>query len=287
MKDILTTILLLNFIFPLIIEGQKNNQYKVKDVDAICVAVNCGLQSTACALDVNCAKVLACMTGCFGQDDEAACQFICQWELGQANEKYLNLLKCMAEHGCLSMQPDGICLGDSSDTTNEITTMDSIQGDWWILKGQNCGQDEIWNGGYDAYPCQKATYVQLTDGSWIRNTTFCFGHGDTCTSEQIIVSPPAVIESPGVIYTTYYDLPLYMNMEERYYIVERIENDWMFYFWCSENLAAADAGVVVLGRSRALNDMPEAVENRFRELAAQYGLDYDAMCVKDNTNCQW
>ena len=53
------------------------------------------------------------MTGCFGQDDEAACQFICQWELGQANEKYLNLLKCMAEHGCLSMQPDGICLGDS------------------------------------------------------------------------------------------------------------------------------------------------------------------------------
>ena len=59
MKAILTTILLLNFIFPLIIEGQKNNtnQYKVKDVDAICVAVNCGLQSTACALDVNCAKV--------------------------------------------------------------------------------------------------------------------------------------------------------------------------------------------------------------------------------------
>ena len=57
MKAILTTILL-NF-FPLIIEGQKNNtnQYKVKDVDAICVAVNCGLQSTACALDVNCAKV--------------------------------------------------------------------------------------------------------------------------------------------------------------------------------------------------------------------------------------
>ena len=38
---------------------------------------------------------------------------------------------------------------------------------------------------------------------------------------------------------------------------------------------------------RTLNDMPEAVENRFRELAAQYGLDYDAMCVKDNTNCQW
>ena len=58
-------------------------------------------------------QVLTCMSGCFGQDDEAACQFICQWELGQANQKYLNLLKCMGEHHCLSMQPDGICFKDS------------------------------------------------------------------------------------------------------------------------------------------------------------------------------
>ena len=84
--------------------------------------VGSGIQKFSCilictqfiALKIfNLLKVLACLTGCFGQDDEAACQFICQWELGQANEKYLNLLKCMAEHGCLSMQPDGICLGDS------------------------------------------------------------------------------------------------------------------------------------------------------------------------------
>ena len=36
----------------------------------------------------------------------------------------------------------------------------------------------------------------------------------------------------------------------RWFIVERIEEDWMFYVWCSENLAAADAGAVVLGRAR-------------------------------------
>ena len=44
-----------------------------------------------------------------------------------------------------------------SDTADDITTMEQIQGDWWILKGQNCGQDEVWNGGYDAYPCQKVS----------------------------------------------------------------------------------------------------------------------------------
>ena len=41
-----------------------------------------------------------------------------------------------------------------------------------------------------------------------------------------------------------------MKMEERWFIVERVEEDWMFYYWCSENQAAADAGVVVLGRQR-------------------------------------
>ena len=54
-----------------------------------------------------------------------------------------------------------ITLINYSDTTSEITSLDQIQGDWWILKGQNCGQDELWNGGYDAYPCQLESYVQV------------------------------------------------------------------------------------------------------------------------------
>ena len=36
---------------------------------------------------------------------------------------------------------------DLVDTTTKITTMDQIQGNWWILKGQNCGEDKAWNGG--------------------------------------------------------------------------------------------------------------------------------------------
>jgi hypothetical protein len=78
-----------------------------------------------------------------------------------------------------------------------------------------------------------------------------------------------------------------MDMEERWFIVERVEEDWMFYVWCSENLAAADAGAVVLGRARSIEDMPKSVEDRMRELTAQFNLDYDSMCVNDNTNCAW
>jgi len=256
------------------------------DVDGLCVTLHCGIQSGACFLDGDCAKVLTCMTGCFGQEDEAACQFICQWENGRENQKYLDLLSCMGQNGCLSMQPDGICLGTADDTTSEITDLESIQGDWWILKGQNCGQDELWNGGYDAYPCQLESFVIGNDGDWVRNTTYCFGQDNQCNSQTINIQPKAFMESPGVVKTTY-ENPLYMEMEERWFIVERIEEDWMFYFWCSENLAAADAGAVVLGRARSIAEMPESVEARFRELATQFGLDYDSMCINDNSQCKW
>ena len=64
------------------------------------------------------------MTGCFGQPDEAACQFICQWELGQTNEKYLKLLTCMGENGCLTMQPDGVCLSSARYSSNIVNLVD-------------------------------------------------------------------------------------------------------------------------------------------------------------------
>ena len=38
---------------------------------------------------------------------------------------------------------------------------------------------------------------------------------------------------------------------------------------------------------RSLKDMPKSVEDRMRELTAQFGLDYDSLCVNDNTNCAW
>ena len=92
--------------------------------------------------------------------------------------------------------------------------MDQIEGDWWILKGQNCGQDEIWNGGYDSYPCQLESFVPVGNGNWVRNTTYCFGENNECTSQTIQIAPEATLESPGVVKTTY-DNPLYLQMEER------------------------------------------------------------------------
>ena len=100
---------------------------RFKDVDPICVALHCGISSATCVADPACSKVLGCLTGCAGQPDEAACQFVCQWQYGKNNQHYLDLLKCMADNHCLTMQPDGICYGDSVDTDATVTTLDQVR----------------------------------------------------------------------------------------------------------------------------------------------------------------
>ena len=54
MNTFTISVQILLLFFPFLIEGQS---YRTKDVDALCVTVNCGLQSTACFLDGECAKV--------------------------------------------------------------------------------------------------------------------------------------------------------------------------------------------------------------------------------------
>ena len=42
----------------------------------------------------------------------------------------------------------------------ELTDLpNQVAGDWWVVKGQNCGQDG-WPGAYDWYPCQGSVYSQ-------------------------------------------------------------------------------------------------------------------------------
>lgn len=47
------------------------------------------------------------------------------------------------------MPPDGECLASAEDTVQEITAIEQVQGDWWVVRGVNCGQDDTWMGGYD------------------------------------------------------------------------------------------------------------------------------------------
>ena len=66
------------------------------------------------------------MGDCGGQPGEAACQFVCQYQFGRENQKYLNLLTCMGDNSCLSMEPDGVCYGDADKTDQTISSFDQV-----------------------------------------------------------------------------------------------------------------------------------------------------------------
>ena len=43
---------------------------------------------------------------------------------------------------------DGICKGDDQDAVQNITSLQQVAGDWWVIRGLNCGGGD-YPGGYD------------------------------------------------------------------------------------------------------------------------------------------
>ena len=62
--------------------------------------------------------------------------------------------------------------------------------------------------------------------------------------------------------------------------------DWAFVIWCGHNPILNYNGAFVISRKRNLETLTPEIDNKLREAAEKYGIDYDAMCVSDNTNCK-
>jgi len=261
------------------------DQWQQKASPEICIALHCGLQSGACILDSTCFSALQCMQGCSGRPDESQCQFECEMTIGFGNPAFENLIRCMADNDCFpEVPPDGLCLAGAEDALQDITSLEDVAGEWWVVRGVNCGQDDVWSGAYDWYPCQHARYVVIDDG-WVNNTTYCGGRDSTCTTDTIVTIPHATLPSPGLIRLDYDDAPL-LPQVEKWHIVSLPEENFMFVIWCGENPALNYNGAFVVSRTRTQENMSEETEAEFRRIAEKFGIDYDAMCLTDNTSCK-
>ena len=56
-----------------------------------------------------------------------------------------------------AQKPDGLCLAEDSDAIQSLNDLETLKGDWWVLKGRNCGQDDVWRGGFDWYVYHQCT----------------------------------------------------------------------------------------------------------------------------------
>jgi len=250
-----------------------------------CMTFHCALQIGACFFDQQCFDAIMCMQECDGRPDEFQCQFTCEMTLGMDNEHFSDLINCMAKNDCFpEVPPDGHCLAGPEDCVEGIEDFDTIYGDWWVVRGVNCGQ-EGWPGSYDWYPCQHGRFV-LVEDDWVNNTTYCGGSNSVCETDIIVTIPKATLPSSGYIRLDYgpADAPL-LPQVEKWYVVSWPEPDYMFVFWCGENPALTYNGGYVLSRKRNIDDMLPETEAVFRQLVADKGLDYDLMCPSDNTMC--
>ena len=169
----------------------------------------------------------------------------------------------------------------------DIKKLEDVAGDWWVVKGVNCAQDDLWLGGYDWYPCQHQRYLKLDDGGWINNTTYCGGSNSVCDTYQIVTIPHATMPSPGLIRLEYDDEPLLPQIE-RWHIVSVSswpQPQFIFVMWCGTNPALDYNGAFVLSRTRTLTGISPDTEYLFRQVATDHGVSYDDMCVSDNTDC--
>ena len=57
---------------------------------------------------------------------------------------------------------DGICKGQDGDSDQSITSLEQVQGDWWVVRGLNCGFGD-YPGGYDGeFPGEKTKWQATT-----------------------------------------------------------------------------------------------------------------------------
>merc|ERR1719217_1588254 len=229
---------------------------------------------------------------------------------GQGSAEFLNLLTCMNSNSCIDHYPqDGLCLAKDSDAVQNLTSLSQIKGDWWVVKGVNCGQthkgsDKLdptpklsgtYPGAYDRYPCQHERIVKSTGhdypnptAEWVNNITYCGGeNGGIKEYKTNIIDTVANISltSPGVIHHLYTDAPL-LPQDEYWRVVSWPHPDWMLVIWCGNTpLLPYNGGIVLSRASRSLHGIPKYVDTAFRAKAAEHSIVYDQMCPRHNEGC--
>ena len=98
--------------------------------------------------------------------------------------------------------------------------------------------------------------------------------------------PKLELIAPGVVRHDYPEgeAPMLPQVEDWKFVAVP-DPDWALVIWCGYNPVLHYNGGFVVSRHRSLDYLTEEVELQLREATAKFGMDYDGLCVSDNTNC--
>merc|ERR1711865_1246306 len=103
-----------------------------------CILEHCPTLTAECPFEAggNCLKALECANKCSALKDnkQVGCSYLCEMTYGYKSPKFQALMNCMHSNKCFAEYPaDGTCLAKDSDAVQNITHLDQLQGDWWVI----------------------------------------------------------------------------------------------------------------------------------------------------------
>merc|ERR1711907_78681 len=108
-----------------------------------CIVEHCTPEVAYCELKKDCRDAMNCFRKCASVKDNKTpgCAYLCEMTDGKNSPRYQPVLDCMYNNKCMGHYPkDGTCLARDEDAVQNITSLAMLKGDWWVLKGINCGQ---------------------------------------------------------------------------------------------------------------------------------------------------
>jgi len=256
-----------------------------------CILKNCPGSLATCMADTSCRQTSMCINKCtveMPKEKVAACAYICEMTDGYENQEFLDMIKCMVGSNCMADYPrDGVCKGSDEDAVTSIQSLEQVQGDWWVIRGLNCGWGD-YPGGYDGYPCQHERFIRHPENpeQWINNVTYCAGERDQCVSRMIVTIANITMPRPGVVHHSYTDAPLAPQEEDWRILSWPDQGDYMFLLWCGNLPILEYNGGIVVSRKKSEQEMPKEIRQEFTRLAAKHGINYDKdLCPSNNHHC--
>mmetsp|Transcript_19427 Transcript_19427/g.46828 ORF Transcript_19427/g.46828 Transcript_19427/m.46828 type:complete len:339 (+) Transcript_19427:55-1071(+) len=291
-----------------------------------CMVTHCAKEVLECGLAPKskdtCMGALTCSLNCSKQDDGVhnqapGCAYLCEMMYGKTSPVYTKLIECAGEtNKCLPIYPDdGECLATDADAVQNLTSLDQLEGDWWVVKGVNCGQQKdgypfrpgagypplnptkgkSFPGGYDWYPCQHERFVRSNGhdfpnptSPWVNNITYCGGaNGGLADCNTTIIDTVANVTmcAPGVVCHNYTDAPLKPQFEH-WRVISWPHPDYVASIWCGGTpLVTYNGGITLARNKRSLDGMPAWVEENFRAAYAKFGVEWEQMCPSNNEDC--
>jgi hypothetical protein len=244
---------------------------KISPADmGICIATHCPVITVKCMLDSACFDTFLCIAEC--DQTKPGCDLNCEVKETRDISLFTEFTECIFDNKCRDQMPDdGKCRVKDADGQKNLTTVDDIAGDWWVIRGLN--------PHYDSFPCQHNRYRKDENGIWTNNVTWI----DTFHGHQVIGAVPVVnMSSPGV-YNHYYDN---LSQVEPWIVISMPHPDYLLMLWCGYNPVLKYAGGILMSRDNNYDHIPKDIEDIFRQAVAEHGIDLDNdMFVNDNSQC--